>query len=160
MSDAESLKLYVNDQHEHHFPRNTTIKEIIFVVLQEEVGYLYIDGAEEPISLELTIGEVILEKHGHVHISTCKRVDVTVEYAGQSKQNDFPSNAKVKTVLEWAVGATWSPGTIVLTERPKFALYLPGIEKALAENNRVGTYIVAGSCKITFELALRERQQG
>lgn len=161
MSEAESkkIKLFIDDQEVRHFDHETKVRDIILLLLGHEDGHLFLGDSEEPLALELALCELGIEKHGHVHASHCKRVEVTVEYAGQSHTHKFPPNIKVKAVKDWAVSQKWETA-IDPAERPKFGLFLPDNDEPLPEARRIGTYVAKEKCEVTFELALRERQQG
>ncbi|MEB3286893.1 MAG: hypothetical protein VKJ04_05265 [Vampirovibrionales bacterium] len=154
------IKLFIDDKEVRHFDKETVLKEIAALLLDGEEGFLFLDDSEEPLDLAITLDEVGIKKHGHIHANRCRQVDVTVEYAGQSKSRKFPPTAKVKVVKEWAVRQDWEP-PIDPAERPKFALFLPETDsEALSEASRIGIYLTKGKCSLTLELAYQERQQG
>lgn len=154
------IKLFIDDQAIRHFDQTTGLKEIVTTLLDGDEGFLFLGDSEDPLDLSMKLGELGIEKHGHIHANRCRQVTVTVDYAGQSKSHKFPPTAKVKAVKNWAVKQDWQT-PIDPAEQPKFALFLPdGDSDALPEARRIGTYLAKGKCDVTFELAYQERQQG
>jgi hypothetical protein len=156
------IKLFIDDQQSRHFGGETTVREVVALLLEGlegEEGYLFLADSEEPLDPDAKLGEVGIDRQGHVHAGRCRRVEVTVEYAGQSHSHQFPPTAKVKTVRDWALSQHWQ-APIDPTQHPKFGLFLAGDPNALPDARRIGTYTQKGSCAVTFELALRERPQG
>jgi len=160
MSEQETVQFFVDDEKVHHFGRETRVREVILVLLDGDEGHLFLGDSEEPLELDIIIGDLGIEKHGHLHAARCRHLEVTVEYAAKSRKHRFSPSATVKAVRDWAVAENWEP-SIDPAERPKFALFLPDDSKdALPGTRRIGTYAPKGDCNVTFELAIRERPQG
>lgn len=160
--DAETektIKLFVNDKEVHRFSAETKIRELASHLLGNKEGFLFLADEEKPLDLDKTLAELGIDKQGHIHTATCRQVKVSVEYAGQSLQHQFPPTVQIKAIQHWAVGQKWNP-PIDPAERSKFALFLPGDPDPLQEANRLANYVPATGCGVTLELAYRSRQQG
>ena len=159
MSEIEIIKLFIDEREEKGFGPETTVREIVVLLLESEDGHLFLDDSEEPLDHDKTLKELGIKGHSHIHASHCKRVEVGVEYAGKGPvEKTFPPTAKIKAVKDWAVALP--EFGIEAVERPKFGLFIPGDKNPLSEAARIGSLAHKGECKVILELALRERWQG
>lgn len=159
MSELEVIKLFINEQEEKGFGPETTVREVVVLLLESEEGHLFLGDAEEPLDHHKKLHELGIKGHGHVHASHCKRVHVGVEYAGKGPvKKNFAPTARLKAVKDWAVALP--EFGIEAVERPKFGLFIPGDKNPLNEASRIGSLVHKGECKLVLELALRERWQG
>jgi len=63
---------------------------------------IFIDEAEECLSKE-SHGQAEGAKHGaRVHVSRCRRLEVTVHFLNQTIERSFPPGTRVRTVKAWA----------------------------------------------------------
>jgi hypothetical protein len=62
------------------------------------------DGEDDhkPVEVHLTLEELDLRKHPHVHVHRCRRVAGEVNFGSKSKKHKFSPAATVGTVTEWA----------------------------------------------------------
>lgn len=167
--EPEIIKLFVNNLHRHDFPRTATVGEVIAIVFGGNGGHIFHGDAEEPLEIDIVIGDIISGKHGHIHASRCKQVEVVVKYGGGKHDHTFSASKTVRDVLDWAVRQEWKGSQIDQAERPKLALYLPDQKDPLKDDLRLGTLVSepekgqchdAASCRIVLEMALRVRHQG
>lgn len=123
----------------------------------QEGAAVWLQGAEEPLNSELTIKQAGLQNRGHVHVSACKRIDVTVQFIERDKSHAFPPGATVEAVFAWAVG----PQGFELPERERLKhLLAPCDANEPADKNRhVGSYATE-ECTACFDLIPKERFEG
>src|ERR1700693_487540 len=105
--EAAHMELYVHTK-ESDEPKLVMIEEEVrleeIVVEHGEPGAsAWLENAAEELDVKLTIRELEIAEHSHVHINTCKRIDVTVRQ-DTPKQKDFPPGATIASVYEWAAG--------------------------------------------------------
>ncbi|BDI34122.1 hypothetical protein CCAX7_61730 [Capsulimonas corticalis] len=162
MSEPVTIKLFVDNEHEHGFGHETKVREVIAFLLEGGEGFLFLEDAEEPLDIEISLGEIGIKHHGNVHVARCRKIHVTVDYAARSHSREFTPNKQVKAVKDWAVSLDWSPNNIDPAERPKFGLFLPDDKEPLSDSRPIGTLIPKGDCEcnVTLELAPRVRPQG
>jgi hypothetical protein len=160
MSEKETIKLFINDIEEKGFGPKTTVREVLVVLLGDEDGHLFLEDSEEPLGLEVMLVELDIRERGHVHATRCRHIHVTIDYAGKDPvEKTFAPTTRIKAVRDWAVAL--SEFAIDPTERPKFGLFVPDEKEPLKDVVRIGSLTNKEcECKVTLELALRERWQG
>ncbi|MFC6523062.1 hypothetical protein ACFQAT_28255 [Undibacterium arcticum] len=115
----ESLEIFVHDSGRPQVVTarlDETLKEVLarlgvlpgadqFVFIGEAVEALDHPDADsdvhEAANIELTLEQLELRKHKHVHTLTIHRVEVTVYFNGHHKRSFSPA-ATIATVTEWA----------------------------------------------------------
>lgn len=159
MSQVEIIRLFIDEREETGFGPETTVREVVVSLLDSEDGHLFLEDSDEPLDHNKTLGELGIEQHAPVLACHCKHVHVVVDFAGKTPvEKSFSPPARVKAVKDWAVAVP--EFGIEPIERPRFGLFIPVEEKPLNEATRIGSLVHKGDCKVTLELALRERWQG
>lgn len=117
---------------------------------------LWLEGAEEPLVGDLTLQEAGVGERGRVHVSTCRRIKVTVRYNGE-RCKEFPPGATVGAVYEWAAG----PHGFGLSEseRAKHTLGLCNTQTEPDRAEHVGS-LATEDCSVCFDLAPKDRFAG
>ena len=118
---------------------------------------IMIEESDEPIDLDITIAAAGIHHRQHVHRGRCRRVDVRVRYNGDHNHQFHPV-ARIRQVFEWATG----PEGFNLTpeQKAEHVLALPGADKYLDWEIRVGTLVTPGSCDVVLDLAPKSRFEG
>ncbi len=153
------MELYVHSegQEDPELVVTATVAALVVVREGDDVEMIWIEDAEEPLELDITLEAAGVGHRHHVHRGRCRRVDVRVRYNGD-RSHDFPPSATVRRVFEWATG----PKGFNLTpeEKAKHVLALPGADHALDRSVHIGSLVTRGSCDVVLDLAPKERFEG
>jgi hypothetical protein len=114
-------------------------------------GQAWLQDVEAPLPGGRKVSQVV-PSLGHVHVSDCKRVQVTVRYNG-SKTRAFSPAATIQSVFEWAANQ------LTETERPKHELGVCNGDKIAERTAHVGT-LAGDACELCLDLAPADRWQG
>lgn len=91
-----------------------------------------------------------------IHVSRCKKVEVTVRYFGKSKARKFVPSARIKRVKNWATKVFEVPAA----EAARHSLRLPDTTEELAADVHVGTLVLKGTCGVVLDLVPSDRING
>jgi len=110
---------------------------------------------DDPADAIAILAKVVGDK-GHLHLTRCRRVGVTVNFAGKQKDRRFAPGVTMGRVRRWAVG----PDGFDLPhkERPKHEVGVCGTGVIADRNDHVGT--LATDCDLCLDLAPKDRFQG
>jgi len=112
------------------------------------------EGVDEPLDPASSVREI--GDKGHVHITRCRRVTVTVNYNGRDEQREFPPGATIQAVRVWAVGPDGF--NLAGAQRPKHEVGVCGTGVIADHDAHVGT--LASDCALCLDLAPKDRFQG
>jgi hypothetical protein len=115
----------------------------------------WLEDVDEPLNLSDTIGKVACD-NAHLHLGRCRRIEVTVNFAGKSKMHQFAPGTTIGRVRHWAVGDDGFD--LPQKERPKHEVGLCGTGVIADRNDHIGT--VATDCALCLDLAPKDRFQG
>lgn len=115
----------------------------------------WIEDAEDPLEFTDLVAQIAGDK-GHIHVSHCRRVDVTVNYGGKQKSQGFAPGATIQAVRQWAVGQDGFD--LPVKERPKHEVGVCGTGVIADRNDHVGT--LASDCALCLDLGPKDRFQG
>jgi hypothetical protein len=137
---------------------SATVSELVGAADGEETVLIWLEEADEPLELEITLEDAGARHRHHVHRGRCRRVEVRVRYGGRDAERSFSPAATIERAFAWATG----PEVFNLTaeERAKHVLALPGADHFLAWTVHVGSVVEAGTCATVLELAPKERFEG
>lgn len=114
------------------------------------------DDSHEPIDAGLTLEQLKIRGHDHIHCHKCRRVAVEVNYGPHTKRHKFSPATTVEVVTKWAKKKfkldDAAAADLILqkcgtTERPR-------------PNQHLGEIVEAGNCMICFDLVKEVTPQG
>jgi hypothetical protein len=114
----------------------------------------WLEDADDELSLGATVAAV--GDHGHLHLNRCKRIEVTIHFAGRDKAHRFAPSATVGRVRRWAVGEDGFD--LPQTQRPKHEIGVCDAGVIADRQDHIGT--LADDCKLCLDLAPKDRFQG
>jgi hypothetical protein len=123
------------------------------VRVEDATGWL--EDADSPLDGTELVVNAVGDK-GHVHLTRCPRVEVTVNFAGKQKTHRFAPGATISRVRRWAVGPDGFD--LPQNERPKHELGVCGSGVVADRNDHIGT--LATDCALCLDLAPKDRFQG
>jgi len=138
---------------------NAQVKELAGESKELEVDLLWLEDADEPLDLEMTIGAVGIGHRHHVHHGRCPSVAVRVRYGGEEpKERSFGPAKTVERVFEWATGKNGFE--LTPAEKAKHFLALPHADQPLDRTTHVGSLVGDHGCEVTLDLAPKKRFEG
>ena len=125
----------------------------------EPDGGVWVEGADDPVDLDLTFEAAGIRHRHHVHRGRCRRVDVVVQFNAEDFTHEYGPGATIKKVYHWASGdqaADLSP-----EQKAKYVLAEPGADHYLGDGVHVGSLVTpGGSCTVTLNLLPRDSFAG
>jgi hypothetical protein len=133
------------------------VGELLGAYNQEAEADLWIEDGGKPLETESTLAEAGITQRGHVHISRCKRVEVSVRYGGDTKTKRFPPGTTVARVFNWATGKQGFD--LTATEVAKHTLGLCDTLTQPDKSEHIGS-LADHDCSVCLDLAPKERFEG
>jgi hypothetical protein len=132
----------------------TTVADLAGALgLDEAVGWS--ENADEPLDETTRVAEAVGD-NGHLHLNRCRRIEVTINYAGKAKSHEYTPGTTIGRVRRWAIGEQGYD--LPQKERPKHEVGLCGSGVIADRNDHIGT--LASDCGLCLDLAPRDRFQG
>jgi hypothetical protein len=120
-------------------------------------GRVWIEEADEEVSLDITLEQAGIRHHHHVHRGRCLRVEVIVRFNGDHDRSYGPATT-IKTVEKWAFGP--DVGKFSPEQAAKHVLAVQGADHFLEDSVHVGSLATPGSCRVVLDLLPRSRFEG
>jgi hypothetical protein len=137
-------------------PQTALVRELVAATGSSE--FVWLQDADDPIDLDLTLEAAGVPNRGHVHRSACTRIDVRVRFNGAEKTRDFAPAATVETVLKWATGEHGFE--LSAAEAAKHTLAQPGADHPLDPRVHIGSLVGTGACDLVLDLIPKVRFEG
>ena len=117
---------------------------------------LWREAGTTPLEPTQPVTAAGVQDFDHLYLGTCTLVHVTIRYADETRENDFPPATPVQAVYEWAAG----PNGFKLTgpERAKHTLGVCGSATEAERTEHLAA--LATDCQVCFTLAPKTRYQG
>ena len=122
----------------------------------EQALEVWLENAEEPLNLDATFKKAGIVPRCRVHIHTCRRVEVTVNYNGKSEQHPFPPSTTVGKVKQWAD----KKFGLSATDVTEHVLQLCGSTNKPSDDVQIGAFTEPRQCTVCFDLIPKERVEG
>jgi hypothetical protein len=127
------------------FPADALIEALVFV-----------EDRDEPAAHSSTLGDAGVREGSRIHIHTCRRIEVSCNYNGQTKEKEFSPTARVRRVKD-AFGRDFE---VDPHDLGSFTLLICGSRTEPDENTQIGALTTYPKCKLCFDLVKRENVQG
>lgn len=124
---------------------------------QDPDGRVWIEEADEEVSLDITLEQAGIGHRHHVHRGRCRRVEVIVRFNGDHDRSYGPATT-IKTIEKWAFGP--EVGKFSPEQAAKHVLAVPGADHFLEGGVHVGSLVTPGSCRVVLDLLPRSRFEG
>ncbi len=134
------------------------VETLDFAALQKELnkafgaGSLFLEDEDEPLSRDRRIDTPSL----FVHHSRCKRIEVTVRYAGRTFEHKFGPGTTLKTIKRRAEKKL----DIDATDAAELSLQIAGTNDRPDEATHVGSVSDPSTCSVVFDLVPSDRING
>lgn len=150
------MQIFVHTSHGltlENVAEGATIGDLAAAIgLEDAAGWM--EDTDDELPLSATIASI--GDNGHLHLNACKRIDVTIHFAGKEKTHRFAPSATVGRVRRWAVGEEGFD--LPNAQRPKHEIGVCGTGVIADRQEHVGT--LATDCELCFDLGPKDRFQG
>ena len=133
---------------------HTSVRDLVTQVGLADAS-AWLEDTDEPLDPTNVLANVV-NNNGHIHLNYCRRVEVTVNFAGKEKARKFAPSATIQAVRQWAVGPNGFD--LPAKERPKHEVGVCGTGNLAERTDHVGT--LATDCSLCLNLAPKDRFQG
>lgn len=118
-------------------------------------AFVFSGDSGDPLSLCAVLSEVgICSKH-RVHIHSCKRIEVTVNFNGQAETKKFPPSATIDKVKKRFVNKF----ELACVDASEHVLQICCTDKRPEPDCQIGA-LVSGCCEVCFDLVPIKRVEG
>ena len=112
--------------------------------------------AHVPANIDLTLAELDLEKHRHIHCHACPEVDTTILFSGKVLNRKFSPATTIEVATRWArMNLRLDPAAA-----SEFVLQLSGTTDQPRPSQHIGELVQGGGCTLSFELVKEMTPQG
>jgi hypothetical protein len=125
-------------------------------VPEGEQPLVLIEDTEEPLAHDLSLSEAGIRSRSRLHVHTCRRIKVTVNFKGESKSHPFSPSTTVQTVKRWADKQFGLEGV----DATEHALQICNSSDRPSEDTHLGTLVHGQSCELCFDLVPKQRVEG
>jgi hypothetical protein len=120
-------------------------------------AHVWIEGRDEPIAAGALSG-IGLAERSRLHVHTCLKVSVTVNFASAHPSKDFPPVADIDKVKAWAVGEKGID--MSAADAADHVLQVCATDNRPDTDVQIGSLTTPESCAICFDLVAKERIEG
>lgn len=134
------------------------VEKLDLPALQKELdkafgaGSLFLEDEDEPLSPDRRIDAPAI----FVHHSRCKRIEVTVRYAGRTFEHKFGPGTTLKTIKRRAEKKL----DIDSADAAELSLQIAGTNNRPDEATHVGSVADPSACSVIFDLVPSDRING
>lgn len=114
------------------------------------------EDSHQPADLDLTLADLGLDTHHHLHCSHCPEIDALIHFSGKELNRKFSPATTVEVATRWARMNLRLDGAA----GAEFVLRLSDAEEQLRPSQHLGELVQGGECKLTLELVKEMTPQG
>lgn len=117
---------------------------------------VFLENRDEPLEPALSLEAAGIRARSRVHVHTCRKVEVTVNFNVEHASHAFSPAATVAVVKEWA-DRKFKVSGVDATEH---ALQICGTTDRPSDDTHLGSLLAPGSCDLCFDLVPKHRVEG
>ena len=114
------------------------------------------EDTHKPADLDLTLADLELDKHHHLHCSRCPEIDTFIHFSGKELNRKFSPATTVEAATRW----TRDNLRLDAAAASEFVLKLSGTQEPPRPSEHLGELVKDGECKLYFELVKEMTPQG
>jgi len=169
MSERENIELFLQGEGIAEIllvrvPHDCTVRELIEKAkaeaknLQHDGGEmaLLLEDSDEEINPDARLNEASIKHRHRIHCHRCRRIEVTVNFNGQSQARKFSPARTIGRVKHWADDQFGLKGV----DATEHALQLCGKDIRPDEDVHIGALVRYPDCKLCFDLVPKKRVEG
>lgn len=117
---------------------------------------LFSEDADDVVDEAVTVGAISTPAGAKMNLHRCRRIAVTVAFAGRTLEHDFRPGATVARVKRWAAQEIG----MSKEDAGEHVLQISGTQDRPTPSTHVGTLAKCPTCRIAFDLVPDERVNG
>ncbi|MGV7977093.1 MAG: hypothetical protein AB2L16_09500 [Anaerolineaceae bacterium] len=121
-----------------------------------EAPQVWLEDQDEPLPFDLSLKEAGIKRRGRVHVHTCPRIHVVVNFQSRSEQHPFSPSTTIHTVKRWAD----KKFGLSEVDASEYALQVCGSTDRPSDDIQIGSLVQLGQCRVCFDLVSKERVEG
>lgn len=125
-------------------------------IVENEKPLIWLEETDEPLNLQMSLVDAKVKNHSRVQVHTCRHIDVTVVFNGQTQSRSFPPSTTVGKVKKWAVREFHLSDA----DATDHVLQLSGTTTQPSEDIHIGSLVQTSQCSLSFDLLPKSRIQG
>ena len=144
-------------------PEDATVRDIVNVArdhglrpVESDALAVFLENRDEPLEPALSLTAAGIRARSRVHVHTCRKVLVTINFNAEHAAHPFSPAATVAVVKEWA-DLKFKLSGVDATEH---ALQLCGTTDRPSDDTHIGGLLAPGSCDLCFDLVPKHRVEG
>ncbi len=114
------------------------------------------EDSHQPADLDLTLADLELDKHHHLHCGRCPEIDTFIHFAGKELNRKFSPATTVEVATRWARMNL----RLDAAAASEFVLQLSGTQEQPRPGQHLGEIVQGDECKLSFELVKEMTPQG
>lgn len=114
------------------------------------------EDALDAVPSATTVAAAGIKHHSHVHCHRCRRIEVSVNFQGQTQIRMFVPNSRIARVRRWAQRVFRLTGP----SAGDFTLQVCGSDLGTRPNQDLAEFVVPGTCSACFDLTKELTPQG
>jgi len=119
-------------------------------------AWLFVEDDDGDIDESKSVGAIATSAGVKVHLHRCRRVDVTVAFAGRTLEHKFAPGTTVARIKRWAAQELGMSKEDV----GEHVLQISGTHHRPTPSTHIGTLAKCPACRIAFDLVPDERVNG
>lgn len=140
-------------------PSDCTVRELIAQAKTESDGdglFLMLEDGERELQPDAMLQAVGIGHRHRVHCHRCRRIEVTVNFNGQSRSHSFSPAKTIGKIKHWADDQFHLKGV----DATEHALQLCGTSTRPDEDLHLGSLVRSPHCEVCFDLVPKKRVEG
>lgn len=117
---------------------------------------IFIDEAEAPHAMTPDLPATDLKRGSHVHVTKCKKIEVTINYLAETATHNFAPGSRVRRVKAWAVDKF----KLSAHDAEEHVLQLCGTTRRPASDTPLNELTDGKTCAVSFDLVPEKRVEG
>lgn len=117
---------------------------------------VWLGDQEEPLDLSSSLKDAGVTRRSLIHIHTCRKIHVAVNYQSQTKQHPFSPSTTVRTVELWAEDKFQLSGS----DASDYQLQICNSDEKPSGDVQIGLLVQPGQCQICFDVVTKPQIQG
>ena len=114
------------------------------------------EDSHQPADLDLTLADLELNKHHHLHCSRCPEINTFIHFSGKELNRKFSPATTVEVATRWARMNL----RLDAAAASEFVLQLSDSTEQPRPSQHLGELVEGGECKLSFELVKEMTPQG
>lgn len=144
-------------------PEQGTVRDIIEAaraqglrVAGADAPAVFLENQDESLPPDVSLEAAGIQTRSRVHVHTCRKVHVTVNFNAEHKSHPFSPATTVHAVKEWADDKFKLTGV----DATEHALQICGTSDRPTDDTHIGSLLEPGTCELCFDLVPKQRVEG